>query len=404
MLITLIAGISAALAASFAAGAHGADVRTPGSPGIHAVVKPGTWIRVAVTDSGFNEAGMLRTANGNLHLVWRKRFNSGKFGYGWTTISPTGQPLASGTVLSGWTSLEGDPRLVPSGSGLRLIFIGGANTDPNNFFSKGAVYTSTSPQGSSWHLVHGSMANHTVLNLGVAAVNTASGKPAAAFGLNNVLFFHAGVDPSAPAASPDETVATGPVATGIAGAALARAANGQVWVAWYDQGYRTRQILPAVRPAIKAPSSGSGSPDNEPRQQVALAARAGGGLYLAYCGASALMPCARVNLWHVGSAKPVLVPGSRTGSSGLVALTAAPGGRLWVAWYDFGANVIHAVLTNPAATGFGPVHTIKPPPATFIFNGLQIAATATRLDLTVNVLLNKPGNPIGFWHTQILAK
>ena len=81
MLITLMAGISAMLSASFAAFAQGADVRTPSGPGIHAVVKPGTWIRVAATDSGFNEAGMLRTANGNLHLVWRKRLSNGNFGY-----------------------------------------------------------------------------------------------------------------------------------------------------------------------------------------------------------------------------------------------------------------------------------------------------------------------------------
>jgi hypothetical protein len=400
-----MAGIAATLAASFVGVAQGADVRTTSGPGIHAAPKPGTWIQVAATDSGFNEAGMLRTANGNLHLVWRKRLGSGKFAYGWTTISPTGQPLTSGTALSGWTTLEGDPRLVPNGSGLRLIFIGGLNTDPNNFFSKGSVYTATSPQGSAWTLVHGSMANHTVLNLGVAAVNTASGMPAAVFGLNNVLYFHAGVDPKAPAATPDKTAATGPVATGIAGATLARTANGQVWVAWYDQGYRVRKLLPAATPPIKAPSSGSGSPDNEPRQQVALAARVGQGLYLAYCSPSAVSPCPRINLWRVGATtKPVTVPGSRTGASGLVAMTPAPGGRLWVAWYDFAANVIRAVLTNPAATGFGPVHTIKPPPATFIFNGLQIAATATRLDVVVNVLLNKPGNPIGFWHTQLLAK
>ena len=125
MLITLMAGIAATLAASFVGVAQGADVRTTSGPGIHAAPKPGTWIQVAATDSGFNEAGMLRTANGNLHLVWRKRLGSGKFAYGWTTISPTGQPLTSGTALSGWTTLEGDPRLVPNGSGLRLIFIGG---------------------------------------------------------------------------------------------------------------------------------------------------------------------------------------------------------------------------------------------------------------------------------------
>src|SRR5215469_13272585 len=366
---------------------------------------PGTWTKITATDSGFNTAGMLRTADGSLHLVWRKRLTNGHFSYGWLTISLRGALRASGTALSNWVGLQGDPKLVPDGRHLRLIFIGGQDTNPNNFFSAGAVYTQLSSGGTSWALVHGSMAFHTVLNLGLAAAVRSDGStPVAAFGLNNVLYFHTGVDPSAPAATADGTAATGPIATGIAGDVLARDKNGSIWVSWFDQGYWARQILPSAGPVKKAPHSGAATgPDNEPRQSVAFAARQGGGLYLAYCAPSSVLPCARINLWRAGSSRVMVVPGSATGQAGRVSLAATPGGRLWVTWFDFGTNTLHSVRTNKAASRFGLARTIAQPPATLIFDNLQTEGSSGRLDILVNVLRNKPGNPVEFWHTQILA-
>jgi hypothetical protein len=52
--------------------------------------------------------------------------------------------------------------------------------------------------------------------------------------------------------------------------------------------------------------------------------------------------------------------------NGKVAIAAAPGGHLWVLWYDFQANFIHAVRTNASATSFGAVMTIKPPAHLFV--------------------------------------
>jgi hypothetical protein len=31
---------------------------------------PGVWTKIGVTDSGFSQAGLLRTADGKLHVVW----------------------------------------------------------------------------------------------------------------------------------------------------------------------------------------------------------------------------------------------------------------------------------------------------------------------------------------------
>jgi len=366
---------------------------------------PGKWTKIAVTDSGFNHVGMLRTADGALHLVWRKLLANGHFGFGWSTISLGGRLRASGTALSNWLGLQSDPKLVSDHDHIRLIFIGGQDTNLANFFSRGSVYTEVSSNGRSWTLVHGSLAQHTVLNLDLAAVVEKDGAtPVTAFGLNNVLYYHQGVDLAAPAAAADGTAVTGPVATGIAGNVLARAKNGSIWVGWFDQGYWVRQILPSPGAPMKAPHSGTkNGPDNEPRQSVAFVARSGGGLYLAYCSPAPNVPCAHINLWRVGSARAMVVPGSRTKQAGKVALAAAPRGRLWVSWYDFGANTVHVDRTNRAATRFGVQRSVKQPPLTFDFNGLQTEGSSGRLDVVVNILLNEKNIPIEFWHTQILA-
>jgi hypothetical protein len=205
----------------------------------------------------------------------------------------------------------------------------------------------------------------------------------------------------------DGTATIGPVDTGIDGNVLARAKNGSIWVAWFalfDRGYWAKQILPSPGPAMQAPHSGTKhGPDNEPRQQVAFADRPDGGLFLAYCSPAPNVPCAHINLWRVGSSHVMRVPGSGTGHAGLVALTAAPRGRMWVSWFDSGTNLLHAVRTNRAATRFGVVRSLKPPPPTVDFNGLQTEGSTGRLDVIVNILNTNPPNPFEFWHTQILA-
>jgi hypothetical protein len=142
--------------------------------------------------------------------------------------------------------------------------------------------------------------------------------------------------------------------------------------------------------------------DNEPRQQVALTARSGGGVYMAYCSPTKSTECAHVDLWKVGAAKPMIVPGSGTGNAGRVALAAGPSGRLTVAWFDFGKNQIHVIRTNTEATRFGVLRTVKAPPKTIVFSGLQVEASSGRQDVIANTTLTTPPNPVVFWHTQVL--
>ena len=406
--LAVATGLLAAVTPGMAASA-GPAAAAPVAAGPAAVARPGpaaaSWSKVAVTDSYANQAGILRLAGGQLHLVWRQRLRNGTFAYRTATFSASGHVQSTGTALSGWTTLEGDPRLIPGGPAIRLVFIGGQDTNPSNFFSVGAVYTEVSNGGPAWSLVHASMAQHTVLNLGLAAVARKDKTPVAAFGLNNVLYYHVGLDPSAPAGSPDGSV-TGPVAVGLQYPALARASDGSVWLAWYEggqhRGYYVDKILPTAGTPRRAPGSGTAtSADNEPYQQVAFASRPGGGLYLAYCVPTKTVQCAHVDLWRLGSAHAATVPGSATGHAGRVALGQGTGGRMWLAWYDFGANVVRVVRTGTKGSGFGAVAKVARPGPAFSLNGLQGEGSRGPLDLIANITVLKPAAHQELWHIHL---
>jgi hypothetical protein len=381
------------------------SIVTTQPPAGAAVASQPAWTRLGPTFGSFDQAGMLRLASGRLHLIWQERQSNGNYSYHTATISATGHLLGTGTALSNWANLEGDPRLVSDGPAIRLVFIGSRTNNASDFYSRGAVYTAVS-NGSSWTLVAASMAQHTVLNLGLAAVTRSDKTPVAAFGLNNILYFHEGLDASAPAVGADGAV-TGPGGTGLLGVALARGKDGSIWMAWYQKfgsspGYYVQRILPTAGPLLKAPGSGTSTgADNEPLQQVAFVARPHGGLFLAYCAPTKIRQCTHVDLWRVGSSRAMIVPRSNSGSAGLVALSAAPTGRLWVAWLDPSAHVVHTALTNSAASRIGSVRAFDWPKPTILLDGLQADGSAVRLDLVADILVAKPASHYELWHVQV---
>jgi hypothetical protein len=172
-----------------------------------------------------------------------------------------------------------------------------------------------------------------------------------------------------------------------------------------DQGYWVGKLLPS--PAAKVEAPGSGGPtlsNNHPLQSVAFTARAGGGEYLAYCVPSQTIACAHIALWKVGTSKASVVPGSATQHAAHVAIAAAPGGHLWVLWYDTSQNKIHVVRTNAAVSRFGPVQTLSAPPSTAALSGLQAEGSQGPLDVIALVLQTQSGSTPSYWDTQLLPK
>jgi hypothetical protein len=374
-------------------------------PGLALAGGPGVWTKLATVNNSADTVGMVRTGDGQLHLVWAKQASNKTWAYGTATITEAGKLLATGTALSGWTSLETDPQLVPYGTGERLIFEGYKGT--TGCFFDGVVFTETSTNGSTWSLVQGSLDAHTVGVGNLAATTESDGTPVAVFA--DGAAFHVGVDPNCPATSADGTI---PVATGNSpsNVSTVTASDGSIWVATFqafsNMGYFVTRILPTAGPLIKVPGSTTNpAHNNQPDEPVALAARPGGGVYMAFCVSNSSQPCVHIDLWREGSSKPIQVPGSANTTAGRVALTATPQGRLWVTWYDGAKNLIHSVRTNTAGTSFGAVTTIKPPPhmpATDL-SDLQTQGSSGRLDIIVNAMIQVGTTyPVDLFHTQIL--
>jgi hypothetical protein len=379
------------------------------APGAALAGGPGVWTRLGTTDNGADSFGMLRTADQNLHLVWlAKHASNTTQSYGTSTISVAGRLLATGTALSGWASLEPDPRLVPNGSGIRLIFEG--NTGSSGCYVDGAIFTETSTNGSAWNLVTGSLSSHTV-GVGNIAATVESNRttPVTAFAGGNE--FHVGVDPKCPAMSADGTIT--PTAGSSQGNpwATTDTKTGAVYVAWFQasvkQAYWVERIVPTQGPPMEAPDSATHiTPfeNNQPEEPVALAARPGGGVYMAYCVADSTEPCAHVDLWKVGSSKPMVVPGSQHVKGAWVALAGDTLGNMSVAWFNDAnnTNVIRSVRTNIAVTRWGAVRSTPAPPNTFGFDDLQAEGSSARLDLLIADQLGTPGFPVGLFQTQVL--
>jgi hypothetical protein len=367
---------------------------------------PGVWTKLADVDNGSDTVGMLRTADGTLHVVWlAKKASDSSHAYGTSTISLAGKLLATGTALSGWASLAPDPQLVGDGSGMRLVFEG--NTGASGCYFDGAVFTETSADGSTWSPVQGSLSSHTAGVGNLAATAELDGTtPVATFAGGHL--FHVGVDSSCPASGPDGTITPTAGSFQSNPAIVTDATTGAVWVAWYQsdarQGYWAEPILPSQGAPVEAPgSAGTPGQNNQPLEPVAIAARVGGGVYMAFCSATSMQPCAHIDLWKVGSPTVSVVPGSKNTTGPRVALTADPLGKLSVAWYDERTNAIHSVRTNTTATAWGTVRTTKPPPHTSGFLDIQTQGSSGRLDVLIVDQPSTAGTPIGIFQTQIFA-
>jgi hypothetical protein len=373
-----------------------------GLPGTGHAGGPNHWTKLGTIDQS-DSVGMLRTSDGHLHLVWlAKRNADNSQSYATATLALAGSELSTGTAVSHWDSLEYDPQLVRNGSGMRLVFEG--STGSSGCHSTGLVYTATSSNGASWSVAPSSSLSAHSAGIGnlAATVESDGTTPAATFA--GGALFHEGVD-SCPAAS-DGTI------TMTSGSAPSNPAiatdqnNGSVWVAWFQnfkkEGYWVDQILPSQQAPKEVPASAStASENNQPLQSVALAARGGGGVYVAFCVATSTKVCAHIDLWKVGTSTPKVVPDSSTGNARHVALAAGKQGRMTVVWYDEGQQKIHAVRTNTAATGFGVDRTIKLPSGSSDVLNLQAEGTFGRLDILANIRANNLS--LGIWQTQILA-
>lgn len=384
-----IAGVSVA----------GAQVASP-----HAGTK---WTRISANTSlGIDSPGLFRTADGRLHVIWPKEDGPGSFSLHYSTVGGATKLLATGTVVSHWSSIAMFPRLLPGKNGGLQLLLDGANGVPGSPYNTGAMYLATSNSaGKSWTLAPGSLAHTGFVPLtDTAGATESNGTPVAAWSEVTSLAYHVGVDPSSPATSPDQHLGIG-VTGGLVDPTLVRTSTGTIVAGWFNnsnnasEGYFAAQILPTKGTKIKAPKSGGLNQANgQPEQPVALVAHPGGGSYLAYCVPTKFLHCGHIALWRVGAARTLTVPGSTTpnGSANLVTLTAGHAGHLWISWFDTATSKIRVVRTNTAVTRFGQVRTINAPGPLFDFLGLSALGGSGPLDLVALAAVNGNASPAYF--------
>jgi hypothetical protein len=391
MFARLAAVVSAAVLAGSSAGvSSAAGLSSPNGPEVGSP----HWIKIS-SDIGFGfaSAGLLRTSDGRLHVLWPTDINSDHT-LNYSTVSGAGKLLATGVILRHWGSIDQVPSLVPDPqghgrAGLRAVF-NGENNKAGSPYDIGSFYTATAgPSGTNWTLAPGSLSHDNGPLTDNSATAKPGGQPVTAWSEVSALAYHVGVDPHVPAMAPDTKIPVG-AHGGVLNPTLLTS-RGVVWGAWFNSsgtatmGYWVDKIFTGASGMRKAPGSGGKNLNNgQPEQPTALAARTGGEIYLAYCTPTKILTCGHVSLWRAGASRAIRVPGSASGYDEKVALSAAPGGYLWVLWFDFHSNVIHAVRTNAAATGFGPVRTIRPPAHLDSFSGLQ--ANASRGPLSIVAL------------------
>jgi hypothetical protein len=355
----------------------------------------GSWTKISRNTVGIiYQASMTRTSNGVLHIVYPHDPSGGGTTLGHTALNTDGSVVRQNDVLvDGWSTMDSTPVVVDGAGGLHTVFAGIHDLGAG-FFDDGRMYLAdaTDDTGASWTLPSQAVGlSHSAYGTyGTGAVELADGTPVAAWPLNNTLTWHVGTGAGA-----DQTY-TSPQCC-LYDVTLVRDGS-TVWAGWYQNGstsgtngFFALQIYPSVGSVQKAPGSSVGTDSIPWLTRTAMAARVGGGAYLAYC--VGYPTCDKVRIWKLGTATTADVPSSRYATA--IGLSSGPSGRLWVAWSD---NIprVRAVRTGSNGLAMGAVRTLGHPSGHPSVYNLVIEGSRARGDVVVNV-----GD--GFWHTQVLA-
>ncbi len=347
---------------------------------------PGHWTKISTGKvSLINEPGLYRTADGVLHVVYEREVGTIS-SIGHTAIKATGAVKLKNVAITGWRSIVHDPKAVGGpGGGIRLVF-GGVRSLTPGFWTDGRTYTATgSKAGTGWVVPMEAIgiSHNGSASYGTGAVTLADGTPVASFPLNNVLTWHVGTSEL----DPDQTFDFG-LGTDLYYSTLVRDGS-KVYAAFFSlgptaakEGTFVKPIYPTVGATKKVPGSSKGKTSLEPGQAIAMAARKGGGVFVAFC--VGYPTCKHIGLWKVGTSAVHVVPGSGNATS--IAISPGPGGRLWIAWATTSPARVFAVRTGTSGLTFGTVHSIKPPGGGILTSVYHVAIEGSRAkaDLVIN--------------------
>jgi hypothetical protein len=381
-------------AAAVTPAASVAHVSRPGKPA------PDPWTQV--TPSGtpvINDVGLVRGHDGILHVLWLKG-ESSPVSIVDTPIGPGGTVHHAVTVVSDWFD-SNIPDATATPNGLYVLWNGEPKDSPE---SVAGVYEATRPlSGGSWSRASvaantGDIADSEVPE---AAATGPNGKPWAAFAQTGQLDIVPIGDP--PVQIPPTQCCVSEVGLGEDGV------TGTMWVGYLSlvsghEGIYAQRLTAnghASGAALRLPGSQARGAVVVAPQRIAITGRGDGhaGVYVAY--GSGYPTYTAVDVTRAGSSTATVL--ARAADINQVTMAADPGGRLWVAWTEYGSGAPRLFISRSGTSGggFSKPEIVALPAGTHLVWKLYLNAQTSNADVLA-LVSRSDGSPAAYW-SRIVA-
>jgi hypothetical protein len=363
------------------------------------------WHQITASNgANTDQVGLLRTADGTLHVGWYIRTGGNSYDLRHTSISADGAVQATTSIVSGWASLN-NPTLVTAPGGTLQVFFGGIHTtafdDPNQDLN-----TATSGDGgATWAVQPGDVAAPGAAAYGspIAATTVGGGlTPYETWFGTLGVWVHAGQSSATPNFNYQSFGCCGYDSN------IASNSGGTTMLAWFSNasghlGVYAEQVASDGSP-VGAPLNMPGTSNMSVMElgRTPLVARPSGDFYIAY--ATGYPALNTIRLWRVGTSSATTI--SRIPSNGgepTATAAAAPDGRLWVIWKrDInGRPHIFVVRSNRGLTRFGAVVDAGAAPGAFSAYRVDGNALVSALDLFASFSIGT-GPSVATWYRRVL--
>ncbi len=406
-----IAGLTAivVIASQTTAGASTASAAGSGPSTVNrgaTVGGPGRWSQVtAVGTSIIADVGLVRGADGILHVIWAQGTTAGREKIIDTPVGPGGTPAARVTIAAG-QYLVTDPDATATKAGPDAFWNGIQSSKPS---SPQGTFEATRPvKGGHWKAAGSTPPLPAVpfTSSSDSAGTGSDGRPWVAFtGTDSLVVRHQGRRETQ--IPPKTGCCVYNPGFGTDGA------TGATWLAYVSiiggkEGVYAQRLSAtgAAGAAARLPGSETGGNTILTSQRIGITGRGRGrpGVYAVY---AAGYPSPRaLDLIKLGTSTPVKVA-TFGGFSEEVAgdtVAAGPNGRLWVTWFDGDGTPAQLFVRASGATGttglsFGKTVKVALPAGTSTVYKVYTSAQAGRLD--VIALLTRHGTT-AYFATQVL--
>lgn len=336
------------------------------------------WKRITTPDgSSTDQVGLARSGDGVLHVAWHHPTGPNTEDLNHTVITRAGRIGTTRPIQSGWTGFTNTALVVEPG-GLRAFWGGFRSTDSSD--PQRETNTALSPDGgTSWLLQPGQVNPSDAQSYASshAATVRADGSTMQAFAGTLGTWVHAGLFPATPNYNFMAGLQYGNDPN------LATDVTNRTVLAWYSNAIGRLGVLAQDVNADGSPASGpltmpgTGAMNVGMLGRTPLAARRGGGFYVAYPTPGG------VRVWRVGASKAPVVAG--IDNSPAVSIATAADGRIWVLWTKgFGDPDVLARRSNKAATRFGATVNAGHPRDALQAYKLDASVLGNELDVLAN--------------------